>query len=912
MDKYEYKLKLDEMKSLASEGSYERAEEIADSINWRKVKNANSLVLASEIYSQVERYEDSRDVLLMAYDRSPIGRTIIYRLAELAIRTHNFEEARDYYDEFVEIAPHDNLKYVLRYKLSKEKGEAITEQIKILEELKEQEYTEKWAFELAYLYHQAGMSDKCIDACDELVLWFGDGVYVEKALELKMLYQPLTRLQKEKYQEFRREKSERDGILEVRQDEDLASGEIVAETVQIPKVTTNTGKFNTVNLQQELAKNMQQIMEATEKETVSDTMDNIKKLVEDIPYLQIPFEEEQDEAEEKYGHIETDEEIDGSLKINFQEMLGEDQDGQISLNVPEHAMVERQITGQMSISDVLEEWEKTKHAAEVVLQEAEQRKLESAKARALQEAEEIMERLKDIIPQLDAGFTPKELLEKEYLNSEEGGDEAAGQLVANMNQILQQEIEKLSRTTEDLDKILQDKIEKSREEEAARLAKKMVQPTKRIPSLEAFMKRTFFHDEDDLLYEDDEADLYDIEEEPVVEDLNTEEDLKKTSEKLPEQEEEADEDVEETAAAEEEYIEDPEDEIYDGEEVLEEEAEAADEEYREEIPDEDVEAWAEGFINEEPDDDAEAEDVSEEDLNEMHEALEEVLKAEYEEASTPPVQEKEVPEDMSERLEEELEDEEIPKELSKEEKEIFSYFVPVNGMEKQISRALYGSVKHLDSKKGFGHILIQGIHGSGKTVLATSIVKALQKQTGKPNGRIGKIDGNSLNQKDIAMLFRKVAGGCLIIENAGKIARDTAIRMSLCLENDESDILIIMEDTKEGILRALGRDEGFTKKFTEKITIPVFTSDELVAFAKAYAHELGYDISEMATLALYNRISSIQRLDEPTNLSEIKGIVDEAIARAEKGGFKKMISILTSRRYTEDDYIALREKDFDE
>ena len=303
MDKYEYRLKLDEMKSLAGEGNYEKAEEIADTINWKKVKNVNSLVLASEIYSNRERYEDSRDVLLMAYDRSPIGRMIIYRLAELAIRTHNFDEAKDYYDEFVEIAPHDNLKYVLRYKMSREQGENIAEQIKILEELKEQEYTEKWAYELAHLYHEAGMSDKCIDACDELVLWFGDGTYVEKALELKMLYQPLTSQQEEKYLTFQREESEREGIVKVYRDEDLASGESVSETVQIPKVTMNTGIFNTVNLQEELAKSMQQIMDATEKETVSDTMDNIKKMVEDIPYLKMP-EPEGDKTETgKYGHI---------------------------------------------------------------------------------------------------------------------------------------------------------------------------------------------------------------------------------------------------------------------------------------------------------------------------------------------------------------------------------------------------------------------------------------------------------------------------------------------------------------------------------------------------------------------------------------------------------------------------------
>ena len=271
------------------------------------------------------------------------------------------------------------------------------------------------------------------------------------------------------------------------------------------------------------------------------------------------------------------------------------------------------------------------------------------------------------------------------------------------------------------------------------------------------------------------------------------------------------------------------------------------------------------------------------------------------------VEEQETPEETEEEV-----PEEVPKKLTPEIKKLFTYFMPVNGMEEQVAKALFGCSRPLKKGNGFGHILIQGIRGSGKTVLATNLIKALQKETGRPNGRIGKIEGKSLNQKDIAMLLRKVAGGCLIIESAGDISRETAVRLSLCLESDASDILLIMEDTKEGLRKALGRDEKFAERFKEKIVIPIFTSDELVAFAKVYANELGYDIDEMATLALYNRISNIQRLDEPTNLTEVKEIVDEAVARAEKVGFKKMFDIITSRRYTEDDYIALREKDFDE
>ena len=458
MDKYEYNVKLDQMKSLCADENYEAAAEIADSINWNKIKNVNALFRTGEIYEKIGRYEDARDVLLMAYDRSPIGRMIVYRLAEVAIKMSDFDGANEYYREFVEIAPHDNLKYVLRYNIKKAQGADIGELIAILEEFKEVEYTEEWSYELAYLYHRAGMSDKCIEACDELILWFGDGPYVERALELKMLYQPLTKSQEEKYRTYRRQQA---GVTDIVASEMEKAGEFGHGSVSIPQVKAGTDKFNTTNLQQEIARGMQQIMEATEKETVSDTMETIKKMVEEIPYLQLPREEETVTEE---VHIETDEEIDGSLKINFQELIGEDHDGQMSLMV-EDSNVEKQITGQMSIEDVLEEWEKTKHAAEQALQEAQQRKLESAKARALQEAEELMDRLQDVIPKLDAGVTPRELLEEEYLQREESvSDEIMAQPIENTEQLLNRQKVEAGKMFQDMNELLGKEIQRLTEE----------------------------------------------------------------------------------------------------------------------------------------------------------------------------------------------------------------------------------------------------------------------------------------------------------------------------------------------------------------------------------------------------------------------------------------------------------------
>ena len=866
MDKYEYKLKLDQMKSLTAEGKYEEAAEIADTINWRKIKNINALVKVGEIYEKVGRYDESKDVLLTAYDKSPIGRMIIYRLAEVAVRTKSFDEAKEYYQEFVEIAPHDNLKYVLKYEISKAQGADIGTLIGILEELKEQEYSEEWAYELAYLYHKAGMSEKCIDACDELILWFGDGPYVERALELKMLYQPLTKQQEDKYRTFRQR---HDGVVEVRPEDPLESGEIIPEPVQIKDVKMSAERFNTQNLQEELQRSMQEIMNATEKEAVNDTMDNIKKLVEDIPYLQIPSEkEEEPQEEEVYQHIETDEEIDNSLKSNFQEMLV-DEDGQMSLYMQGGRVAEPQVSGQMSIEDVLAEWEKTKRAAEAALQEAEQRKLESAKARALQEAEELLGRLADVIPMLDSGLTPKDLLDQKYLSKDGQPNDSAVSMVTNMNQFLQQEIDRLSDENAQMDEQLaavgaspvgdyMANAGVAAEDAAQNVVAAGVQELMAEEELPEIAMPEGLDDIDNQ-WEDEDFEELDAE----VPQENAASLAEHTAEQTkPEALAEADDTMEAGTSAE-----DVEAAIL---------AETARQMAKESVEKEEL---------------PEIELPGDLDLG-KEETAEEILPAIAEPEAF------EVPDTISK--------------LSKELREIFTYFVPITGMEEQLCQALTGASQHLEkgATAGTGNMIIQGGSGSGKTVLATSMIKALQKETGKPNGKIGKIEASVLNQKDVAALLKKVAGGCLIIEKAGDLSRETALKLSLLLEQDTSGVLVIIEDTKHGIQKALSRDDGFAAKFSEKINIPIFTSDELVSFAKSYANELGYTIDEMGVLALYNSISNIEHADRETTLTEVKEIVDKAVAHSEKGGLKKAFSIITSRRYDEDDYIILREKDF--
>lgn len=873
MDKYEYNLKLDQIKALSAEEGYMSAAEIADSINWNKIKNVNTLVKIGEIYEKAERYQDARDILLMAYDRSPIGRMIIYRLAEVAIKMGDYDAATEYYDEFVEIAPHDDMKYVLRYAIKKGQGASFDELITILEEYKDEEYTEEWAYELAYLYHKAGKADKCIEACDELILWFGDGPYVERALELKMLYQPLTKAQEEKYRRFKAEKEkpaktkDTAEVTEIGAMEMVKGGEIVHDDVTIPQITVNQEKFNTVNLQQEIAKGMQQIMEAKGKNEVADTMDTIKKIVEDIPYLKLEKEQEDEDVKqpEETEHIATDEEIDGSLKLNFKELLGEDADGQMSMVMSEKTQLEHQITGQMSIQDVLEEWEKTRHAAEIALREAEQQKLESAKARALQEAGDIMERLNDVIPKLDAGVTPKELLEEEYL-----------------------------------------KVPVDITEQKAAVAEPEAEQKPDMQEL--YAEETV--DEAQELQEAEDETADEVQEPQEAED-------------------EAVDEVQESQEAEDETTDEVKEPVGEPEDII-----VAEESETDEIlmqPTAMMPEITDDMLN--ADDDTADEEATQEEENTSEKrdfdhvtsfieqeiakmtAKNPGLEKKLDMAKTRKMPDISLPEDLdSEEDDSKLKETKHIKELTSEQKAIFSYFIPVKGMEDQICKAYNAVLDHFNRKENAstGNLIIQGEQGCGKTMLATSFIKVLQKDGEQLTGKMGKIDAAALNKKDVQQVVRKITGGCLIIERAGDIDRSIAAQLSFLMEHDITGTLYILEDTSKGIKKALSMDEGFAAKFTEKISVPIFTNDELVLFAKSYSAELGYKIDEMAILALHNRISNIERIDQATTLTEVKDIIDEAIDREAHSGLKKAISILTAKRYTDDDRIVLKEDHFRE
>lgn len=864
MDKYEYKLKLEQLQNLMAAGDYATASEMADTINWKKVRSSNTLCMVSDIYEKTEKYDACREVLLQAYDHSPIGRNIVSKLAEVSIKAKRIDEAEEYYNEFLEIAPKDNMRYVLAYEISCLKDAPLTDRIAILEELKEHEYTEKWAYELAALYGQADMRDKCVETCDELILWFGEGEYVEKALDLKRLYQPLTPAQEGKYKQFREKK----GMVEISIPAAPERKNVIHEMVKTPETTVTASKFNTSNLEEELAKSMKQIMEATKKETVVDTMENIKKIVGDIPYLNGEHEAEETFTFDKE---KINEQVDERLKKEFDKLMAENAEESDKKDEPEteakpeetlseaieeenaeeDTIEEKAASAQASIEEVLDEWEKTKHAAEIAIAAAEQKKLEISKEHALVEAGEIMERLKTLIPILSATPgeeipVPEDTVAAALVPDESEKAEAKEDLEETAEAESETEETKEAAETVETESQIEPETEKAADEETVVEAAE--------PSVEAA-----------------DAELEDVEEEAPVEEK---EDLSTTKE-MPDLKAARAEKTAET----------------------EEEAEAEEEPKEEKrlsvvepVPDEELEkvlAQATQMFVENANVEVPVTGTAPTGVSQNTGVLPEI----------------QMPDDI----------EEDKKELTEEQKELFSYFLPVPGMEDQIRQVLLGAKTRIGNSVTSlaGNILIQGEEGSGKTVFATSLIKAIQKEIGNEDAKIGKISAESLNHKDFAALIPKIEGGYLIVDKAGQLTAETAAYMSQVMEQNTQGMVVILEDTRAGIRKVMNLDFGFTKKFTEKIDIPIFTIDELVDFGKSYAKEMECTIDEMGVLALYNRINNIQKLDRATTLAEVKDIVDEAIEKAEGSGIKKAFGSIFSKKYNENDYLILHEKDFE-
>lgn len=898
MDKYEYKVRADEIKRLVSEGDYAGAMEICDTIDWNRVKSVMMLCTVSDIYKINRRYEDSKNILLLAYDRHPGGRQIVYSLCELSIKLEEFVQAIEYYKEFLQIAPKDTGKYILLYKLYEAQDAGLEDRIDVLKKLKQREYKEKWAYELAYLYHRNGNVTDCIEECDELILWFGEGKYVMKALELKMLHAPLTPEQQAKYDLWMGKTSpqkfqDTDSFTRImdRPADEAYREQTAAQPVEVPDSETkeldihvktmDVGQYNTINLQKALAESMKEVLDTgksaqepeqvqyavptqqPEAEEAFDQTDPTPSVEAEIqeeptrrkidpdaeeiffedrtgtlePVPELPKEQEkaapsaadlvmQAMKRDWTGELPTEEvnraqengqmempvaeqtvaesdqasaptvvlpttEVNRQIepdKSKFDNILSQEYDGQISLVVPESEKIEKQITGQMSIEDIMAEWERMK-------KENEQKRAEDVRRHVLEQTGNL--------------FKDFEISSKSGLLEQLDGESGTASVV--------------------------------------------LPGTKELPS--------------------DLEDLEDIGEEPVQEEEVPEENVPEQAEteELPEEEEPT------------EIV-----EIEETEEETEDTAEAEEIEEAEEVEEED---------SEEPE---EADEVEE--IEEVPETIEEAAateeeaerKADAEEADVSETDEAGEPEQTEARA------------LTDEERELFGQFIQSKGSRRQIVNAL----DNISLAAYTGNIIVTGDAGVGTMTLAKNLIREVQMTDHNFSGRVAKITASALNKKDIPSTFAKLSNGALIVQSAGNLNKETTKALYKTLNNENQGIIVVLEGTKKSIDRMLEENENLLERFNARIDVEALGDDALVSFGRKYAHQMEYSIDEMGMLALHTRISDMQTMDHAVTIYEVRDIIDEAIEHADRKNVKHFFDILFGKRYDEEDMIILREHDF--
>ena len=781
MDKYEYRLKAEQIEKLVKKKDYKTAAKIADTIDWRRVKNLSMLYIVAEIYEELERYEDCMEILNIAYDRAPVGRMLLYKMTETATKMHNFEDAISLYREFVKLAPHDQSRYILKYQIYRERGSKIEDQIKILREYKAHEYQEKWAYELAECYAKAGMTEECVRECDELILWFSEGEYVAKAMELKMQFEPLTAAQQAQYDRM----LGNSGAADIHEDDFEEQG--------VP--TYNTDKFSTVNLQAELAANLDELLQ-------SDSTIEIPPLT--LPEPETPSKKEevpQTEVEEAEPEIELEELTLEALPV---EPEREEPEGELQTEVEE---AEPEIE--------LEELTLETPPAEPEIK-LEELTLETSPAEPeTQEPEDL------IVPDLEAP-------EVEPIEKPEP-EQPAGQMT--IEDVLAEWENKKAETEAKIEAeagLVKARREKVRQE-TAELMKLIAGDTSRLP-----------RDVKEILDEIDE------------ESRQKKEGSGKPEEPLPQIE----------PSLEEEGI------------TLEELK--LPEETKTRRPDGD--SYARHKKNRVSGDTA---------AMNMIQELEKSLATEVSEMAV------------------------NAGHLTKEQARLFAYFTSVKGMSGQLAELFKGNVRPNRKNSSNGNLVITGKRGNGKTTLAIDIVKALQKQNRIEGKKLAKISGRNLNTKDVQEVLGKVKGGALIIENAGALSDSALVALSLAMEGDTGGLLIILEDSAEAIQKIFYKNKNFSSKFDHTIDIPVFTNDELIAFAKSYALELNCTFDEFGVLALYDRIGSRQTLDHMVSVAEVKDIVDGAISHAEKRNVRHLFEKIAKKNVDEFGNRILREEDFE-
>ena len=985
MDKYEYRVKTEQMLEYAEEKQYKKAMEIADTIDWRRVKNPSMLNTVSEIYEYNGEFQKSRDILFVAYDRAPESRKVIYRLGLLALKINDTDEASDCYEEFVKVAPKDPNQYILKYKILKAQNAPFTEQISALEDFKKAEYVEKWAYELASLYHQAGMTAKCLEECDDLILWFSEGKYVYQAMELKMKYKPLTPLQQEKYDSRPGARPKVNTLAAVKA---KAAQAKAAEQVK----EENTGKEEP---QEAKAVREEQAEEKPEEALKTDTTE--EAVSEEAEEREKPAESEKSSAITRVVAGATLEEALTNLASG--------------IKIEEEAMAQKEeellLGGQMKIDEILQEWEeKQKVHADAIEEQKKKDEERIRKEREVAEKRREAERLEIERKAAEAEAARKAAEEEAARKAaeEEAARKAAEEEAARKaaeEEAARKAAEEAERKAE-LEAIVQ-MAEKDRdpglEGKTQRLPDDILELVEQLESRvagaeaakemeaelteEDEMEEEIFGGAEDDFIGGEETELPEIDEEYLqaefeneaayddmeyaeeddfdeeeYEEIEAEEDFEE--EDFEEYDEEDDFDEEEYEEVEdgadfEEYeeVEDGEDfeeyeEVEDGEDFEEYEEEDdledayeedfAEEEYEDDFDDDFSEDDFDEFDEAEDEDDFEAdfeeEDFEEDDFEEDEEdfdldsffAEEEPVKAadfEIEEPSEAEIQKRikkskgsGVPFDtgfvVTGRYDLSATSEiGLKAGLTEEQKKLFSYFVPVRGMSEQIVEVLDNDRRaQREGTSKTGNLLVIGRKGSGKTVLAVDIVKAIQKQRNLKQGKVAIVTGESLNKKELSNIIQKLRGGAIIIEKAGKLNARTVKELSYLMEKKTGEMLFVLEDQRKPLERILTANPDFKRKFTSKLELPVFINDELVTFGQTYAKENGYKLDEMGILALYSRIDVMQREDHAVTVAEVKEIMDEAIAHSQKANVKHLARRVFGKSTDDSDRVILKEEDF--
>ena len=987
MDKSEYKLRAEEIKDLISRGEYAQAAEIADTIDWRRVKSVMMLCTISDLYKINRRYEDARDMLLLAYERRPGGRTICYSLCELSIKMEEYVQAIEYYKEFVQVAPKDPGRYILQYKLYEAQDVSLEERIAVLEELKKRDYREKWAYELAYLYHRVGLAARCVEECDELILWFGEGKYVIKAMELKMLHQPLTPEQQEKYdhrfdapgtQQYSQNYAQdpgygqnetydpnqgyvqdgsydpnqgyaqggsydpnqgyaqdgsydpnqgyvQDGGYEPNQGyvqeetyEQVTGDTRVYETVQpvqpqqapaqpaeddfdIHVKTMDVGQYNTINLQAELAAGLREVLS---EDHAKETSDSITRSIvapmidpgdsdtESLDYPEIadvseddlePETEQMESSEVFFGETGEIGDLSQVPQVETEEIL------------PEEPVVARRTDVVPELSEV----QKTSEVQEIVKEPEVQKVPEASRTQEIHEVTasapaapvapvtpaapvEPPKELADVLAQESDGQISLVMPEAESIEKQITGQMNIEDILAEWERKKKENLEKreeevrqhvLQQTgamfTEFEQAVRDGLLEKLEKEKAADTADTVAEDTTDTDEVEELEEITEEPATEEPVEELTEAAPAEEAEQEPVEELPEEDTVEELAEE-PAYEPEAEE-FEEPA--------EPEVEIYEQEEIIDEE-----------------QAEPEEAMDDEPVEEPTAEAVESVDEETAREEIELTAEETPEAGEAPEQPERPTVERDKAKI----------RALTREERELYAPFIQSRSAREQLVKA----IDNVSLAAYTGNVIITGEEGMDTLSLAKNMVREIQATDSNFSGKVAKISGHALNKKDTADTVSKLKNGALIICKASEMNDATANVLHKALQQESQGIVIILEDTKRDIDKFLEKHEKLRECFTARMDVEALSNNTLVAFGKQYAREMEYSIDELGELALHTRIEDMQTIDHVVTVVDVKQIVDEAIAHANKKTLKHFFDVLFAKRYDDEDMIILTEKDF--